>query len=455
MEDSLRGKKVVIAGLGVTAVSLARLLLTAGARPFVSEQGPARGREALVAKLKAFGVPYELGAHSPGMFDAADLCVPSPGVSPDIPPLASARARGVPVVGEMALAARFCQGRILAVTGTNGKTTTTELLHAMVTACGHTALLAGNNKTPLSEAALADPPPDYVVLEVSSYQLETADQFAPWIGAVLNLTPDHLGRHGTMDEYARVKGRLFAGIPTGGAAVVNADDPRTAAMPVPAGVRRLLFSTREHVADGLWCDGGSIRAGEAEVARVDDVPLPGAHNLANALAALTMARAAGFNWEAVRNALRGFAGVEHRIEWVTALHGVSFYNDSKSTNVDSLKVALESFDAPIVLIAGGQGKGAGYTLLRPLVETRVKALVSMGEDAPCLEADLHGAAPIVHVNDMSDAVAQAYALAEPGDVVLLSPGCASFDRYANFEARGCDFKEHVAALVREKGERQQ
>lgn len=441
----LRGAKVTLVGLGETAVALVRLLEARGARPFVTESGP--GKEALRAALETAGVPYEVGGHSPAAFDGAAIVVPSPGVAPDIAPIEAARSRGASVLGEMEIAARFCRSKVLAVTGTNGKTTTTELLKEMVSACGRSVLLAGNNALPFSAAVAQEPAPEFIVLEVSSYQLETAITFHPWIGCVLNLTPDHLGRHKTMDGYAAVKARLFANQGAGSIAVVNEDDPWTSEMHVPTGVRRLGFSLLRRPAAGLWCDGKRILDGDEAVAGAADVPLPGRHNLENALAALTMMRAGGFPWEPTLDALRGFRGVEHRIEHVLCLDGVDYYNDSKSTNVDSLKVALESFSRPLVLIAGGRGKGTGYESLRGLVGEHVKALVTLGEDAPRLEHDLAGIVPTVRAADMGEAVALARSRASSGDAVLLSPACASFDMYVNFEERGRHFKECVRAMA--------
>ena len=447
MDTPFTGKHVTIAGLGATAVALARLLKQAGATPFVTEAGPALGRDAHIAALNAMNVAFETEGHSERAFANTSVVVPSPGVAPGIAPIAAARARGATVLGEMEVASRFCKSKVLAITGTNGKTTTTELLHAMVKKAGHTCMLAGNNDQPFSAAVLASPAPEYIVLEVSSYQLETAATFAPHVGAVLNLTPDHLARHGTMEEYARVKASLFAHQKTGQTAVVNADCPWAGAMAAPNGVRRVCFSRRGPVDDGPWLDGDDIRWGGSVIGHVGDVSIPGAHNLENALAALAVTEAAGLDRQAVLEALRAFPGVEHRIERVAEIDGAVWFNDSKSTNIDSLKVALESFRQPVVLIAGGQGKGTGYMSLAPLVRERVKTLVALGEEAPRLEADLSGATQVMVVPDMAEAVARALCLAAPGDVVLLSPGCASFDQYRNFEERGRDFKARVAQLV--------
>jgi len=447
----LRGKDVIVVGMGRSAMGAVDLLLREGAAPFVTDAAPPSALAGSTEALKPRGVAFETGGHAEAArriarareaagSAAAMLVVLSPGVPPDLPFLAEAREAGIPVLGELELAARFAAAPILAVTGTNGKTTVTELLHAMIAACGHRVLLAGNNATPLSSAVLA-PTPEYYVLEVSSYQLETTRKFRPWIGAVLNLTPDHLGRHKTMEQYAAVKRGLFARQQQGDTAILNADDRWTSAMTPPAGVAAWQFSTKRRVAPGLWLDGQDIRDGGEAVAALSDLRLPGRHNQQNALAALAMMRAGGFDWERTLDGLRAFRGVEHRLEMLGSLDGVDYCNDSKSTNVESLRVALESFSHPLILIAGGRGKEASdYEGLAPLLRQRVKAVVVLGEEAPRLAAAWGGTVPVEQVTAMDAAVAIARARADSGDVVLLSPGCASFDQYRNFEERGRHFK---------------
>ncbi|MFO7976307.1 MAG: UDP-N-acetylmuramoyl-L-alanine--D-glutamate ligase, partial [Candidatus Hydrogenedentota bacterium] len=338
---------------------------------------------------------------------------------------------------------------ILAITGTNGKTTTTELTRALVEACGYSVLLAGNNDTPLSAAVMAEPAPDYIVLEVSSYQLELAHTFHPWIGALLNVTPDHLAWHGNMDAYIAAKRRLFMHQSEGDVAVLNDDDPVAASIEVSPKAAVWRFSLDKRQDRGLWLrEDGGICHGDEMVAHTADTSLPGRHNLQNVLAALCMTRAGAFPWDGVLEGLRGFQGVEHRIEFVTEWNGVVFYNDSKATNIDSLKVALESFGEPIVLIAGGLGKGSDYRVIRGLIEQHVKALITMGHDAPLLEAAFGDIVAASRAADMKDAVARAWKAAASGDVVLLSPACASFDMYENFEERGRDFKNCVRQLVK-------
>ncbi len=446
----LKGQKIVVVGLGRTALAVVKLLLHEGGKPFVTEARDAATVAEYTAELDSLGVPWECGGHTAKALQDAVMVVPSPGVPPRIAPIQQAAERGAQILSEMELAWHFCDARILAVTGTNGKTTTTELLRTLVAACGHEVILAGNNDMPFSAAVMAEPTPEYIVLEVSSYQLELASQFRPWIGAVLNLTPDHLGRHGTMEEYARVKARMFARQGEGDVAVINDDDGWTAVMPVPERAALWVFSLKERQADGLWLDEDLICHGEAQVAVVSDVCLPGRHNLENVLAALSMMRAGGFDWEKTLEGLRSFRGVEHRIEFVRDVEGVAFYNDSKSTNIDSLKVALESFEVPVVLIAGGEGKGADYGVLRELVGARVKRLITIGQDALLLEETFAPVTVVEGASDMADAVARAGRAAEASDVVLLSPACASFDMYDNFEHRGRVFKE----IVQRYGEEQ-
>ncbi len=450
----VRGKKVTIVGMGQTARALARLLVREGASPFVTDAGSGDKLAPFCRELDAEGIPHETGRHTDAAFEGAALVIPSPGVSPTIEPIRKAREAGADVVGEMEFAFPYCRSRILAVTGTNGKTTTTELLRVLVASCGHTVALAGNNAFPFSAAVMLDPAPEYIVLEVSSYQLETARAFRPWIGAVLNVTPDHLARHGTIEAYAGVKATMFAQQRQGDHAIVNADDALVRDMANGSAARVWPFSLLEPQAHGLWLRGNEICLDGEVVALASDTQLPGRHNLQNVLCALSMMRAGEFDWNKTIEGLRTFPGVEHRIEHVATADGIAFYNDSKSTNVDSLKVALEGMTRPVVLIAGGRGKGSDYGVLRGLVERSVRALVTLGEDAPQLETAFGDLVPTERATDMADSVRRAAAAARPGDAVLLSPACASFDMYDNFEHRGRVFKQcvqaHLAAHAQNK-----
>lgn len=438
---------VVLVGLGRSSLAAARLLQMKGARPYISEFEGTQRVEEWQDQATQFGIPCEVGGHSRSLFDEAQLAIVSPGVPLTAPCLQWLRQKDIPILGELEFASRFCTAPILAVTGTNGKTTVTTLLQAMLQSSGFTAALAGNNDTPLSQVMLEAVQPDYIVAEVSSYQLETTDTFHPLVGVVLNLTEDHLGRHGSMEAYAAVKSRIFVRQTSGDAAVLNADDPFTSTMCIPDGVLRFSFSLRQPAERTLYADEKNIYYEEDIVASLEDNPLPGKHNLSNVLAALAVIKAAGLSWEGALKGLRTFKGVEHRIEHVLSFKGVDYYNDSKSTNTDSLRVALESFSRPVVLMAGGRGKGGDYTVLNALVGEHVKHLVLFGEDANKMATAFYGLAPITQANSMPEAIKQALAAADEGDVVLLSPGCASFDMYDNFEARGRDFKDKLRQLT--------
>ncbi len=441
--SDLNGKDVTIVGLGRTAVALAKLLVAKGAKPFITESRGDHELGELPKALQAETIPYETGGHTPSAFDRADIVVPSPGVSPAIAPIAHAKERGTEVVGEMEVASRFISAPMIAVTGTNGKTTTTALIHSLIQRCGYRSILAGNNDLPLSEVALIDPAPDYVVVEVSSYQLETCQTFHPWMAAVLNVSNDHLARHGTVENYAAVKSRIFENQNESDIAVVNIDDPRCAKMRSDIRARVIPFTQLSAIEGGLGIQGDHIIWQDEHVADVADIPLPGRHNRENVLAALSMMRAGEFDWPSVIDGLRAFRGVEHRIEYVATISDVRFYNDSKSTNLDSLRVALESFDTPVILLAGGRGKGSDYAEISTLVKNKVRHLIAFGEDAEAIDTAYANVVPTHRADSLTDAADEAMRHAQPGDAVLLSPACASFDQFPNFEARGHAFKAWV------------
>ncbi len=444
--DNWNDLPVTIVGMGRSAAGAARLLKKHGARPFVSDASDNASLAPWIADLDSQAIPYEVGGHTDRAWSSPALVVLSPGVPPAIPPLTAMRARGVEIIGELELASRFAQASLLAVTGTNGKTTVTELLQHLITACGYRSHLAGNNHTSFSAALCDDDAPDYYVLEVSSYQLESVTSFAPWIGAVLNVTPDHLGRHGSMEKYAADKARVFGGAQRCSSfGVLNADDEIVDGMSTPRGTERIQFSLAGPVARGLHIEGDTLWIdGEAHGPIL--FPLPGPHNRANTLAALAMMQVGGFDLACCLRALPDFTGVEHRLEALGESGGCLWYNDSKSTNVDSLRVALESFDVPLILIAGGQGKGSSYDTLVPLIRARVAHLIAYGAEGPTLAAAFDGIVPLTVVTAMDEAVEMAHSSCTPGGTVLLSPGCASFDQYSDFEARGAHFKGLVAAL---------
>jgi len=440
---NVQDKNITIVGLGRTAVALAKLLLAKGAHPFVTESRGEDDLGELPESLRAANVPFECGGHSDNAFDNADIVVPSPGVSPTIPPIAQARANSIEIVGEMEVASHYIEAPMIAVTGTNGKTTTTALLHALIQRCGYRSVLAGNNDLPLSEVALVDPAPDYVVVEVSSYQLETCKTFHPWMAAVLNISNDHLARHGTLENYAAVKSRIFINQVESDIAVLNMDDPRCAAMGEGMSGQVVPFAQQSPMPEGMGIQDDHILWHGETVAAFSDIPLPGQHNRENVLAALSLMRAGGFDWPHVIEGLRTFRGVEHRIEFVATIGGVTFYNDSKSTNLDSLRVALDSFEVPVILLAGGRGKGSDYGSIASQIQARVQRIIAFGEDAETIESAYAAIVPVERVESLTEAAEVAMRYAHSGDIILLSPACASFDQYENFEARGHAFKTWV------------
>jgi len=447
---SLLGRTVSVVGLARSGVAACRLLRQLGAAVLASDAKPlsALGRDALA--LEAEGVRLSAGGHPAEAFRGAQLVVVSPGVPTDLPALQELRRAGVPVIGELELAWRVMEAQVIAITGTNGKTTTTALTGALLREQIRPVLVAGNIGTPLSAHALTFPRDGIVVAEVSSFQLETMEIFHPRVAAILNLTPDHLDRHGTFERYVEAKARVFANQTDADCTVLNADDLATAALARRTPGRVVWFSRTKPLDPGVFCSDGWIVAklnGHVEqICPVSEVFLRGAHNLENVLAATACSLWTGIAPEPLRRAIALFRGVEHRIEWVRDLQGVAYYNDSKGTNVASTIKALESFSEPVILIAGGRGKGQDFTSLGAAARGRVRRAVLIGEDREKIMRGLGDTAPCVFATSMEEAVGMARAVARPGDVVLLSPACASFDMFENFEHRGAAFKAAVLAF---------
>jgi UDP-N-acetylmuramoylalanine--D-glutamate ligase len=438
--------RVLVVGLGKTGMSCARFLARRGAAVAVTDtrlEPP--GLEAIRRELP--DVALFLGGFDRSAFAAAELVVVSPGVSVEEPAIREARARGVPVLGDVELFARSAQAPVAAITGSNGKSTTTMLLGEMARIAGRRAAVGGNLGEPALD--LLDPAIELYVLELSSFQLETTESLAPAVATVLNLSPDHMDRYPDLAAYAAAKARIFRSATV---AVVNRDDPAVTAM--PGGRERRGFTLGEPAAGDY---GVRLRDGSPWLCRGDEpliaaaaVAIPGSHNRANALAALAMGDALGLPPEAMREALRSFRGLRHRTELVAEIDGVRFYDDSKGTNVGATAAALEGFadgtPARTVLIAGGDGKGQDFTALGPLLARTARCVVLIGRDAPLIEAALDPATPRVHARDMAEAVRVAAGQASPGDRVLLSPACASFDMFRNYEHRGDVFAEAVRRL---------
>jgi UDP-N-acetylmuramoylalanine--D-glutamate ligase len=446
----LRSKHILVVGLARTGIAAARFLQRRGALVRATDQAEEGRLSPDVNLLREMGIPLELGGHRTASFTAADLIVVSPGVPHTIPPLAAARAKGIPVIGEMELAGRFIGEPIVAVTGTNGKTTVTELVGAMLAASGRRVFVGGNIGTPLIAHVDSGARVEVVVAEVSSFQLDTSDTFHPAIGVLLNVTNDHLDRYAGFEAYATSKMRLFANQRPGDTAVLNAADAVVRAR--AGGIRsRKLYYNLSQPADAHATVAGrtlNLRLPGREDAALSlaGFRLRGPHNIENAAAAALAAMAAGAGPEGIQTVLDTFAPAPHRLETIAVINGVEYVNDSKATNVDAVRRGLDCFGGRVVLIMGGVDKGGDFGQLRDAVRKRGRALVLLGGAGDLIRAALGGLAPIQEAASMRQAVQAAREMAAAGDAVLLAPGCASFDLYANYQERGDDFRREVMRL---------
>jgi len=445
----LKGKKVLVVGLGKSGLAAALFLRRRGAQVTVSD---IRSAEALANDIPALleeGINVEAGGHGLLTFRRQDMIVVSPGVPLDTPELVQVRNFGLPIIGELELAARFLKGKILAITGSNGKTTTTTLIGEILKAAGLPTLVAGNIGVPVVSLLEDSTDETWAVLEVSSFQLESTEQFHPKIAVILNITPDHLDRHGSFESYAVAKERIFAVQDQNDFLVLNADNDRTAAASSRSKSQVYWFSLHHPVPQGAWADGENIFFTESgnspseTVMPLNAIPLKGDHNVENVLAAVCAARLAGASPEIIRRAVENFKAVEHRLEYVATINGVEFYNDSKATNVDATAKAIAAFPGGIHLILGGKDKNSDYTLLSDLLRARVKAVYTIGSAAEKIQSHLRGVVPIHSCETLDKAVTAAAGAAHPGDIVLLAPACSSFDQFENYEQRGRKFKELV------------
>jgi UDP-N-acetylmuramoylalanine--D-glutamate ligase len=448
----LAGRVVAVVGLARSGVAAARLIRRAGGRVLASDAGQGEALRATARALEQEGCRVWTGGHPDEAFEEVDLIVVSPGVPLTLPALSRARARAVPIIGELELGWRAMEADFIAITGTNGKTTTTALAGALLAAQGRPVLVGGNIGTPLADRAPDVPADGIVVAETSSFQLETTSLFRPRVAAVLNISPDHLDRHGTFERYLEAKARIFVNQTAADWAVLNADDAGAAALAGRVRGRTVWFSRRAEPRPGVFVRDGWVVADldgrPARLAPLAEIRLRGEHNVENVLAAAACALWARVAPEAIRSGIAGFRGVPHRIEPVGAAGGVSYYNDSKGTNVASTIVALESFSEPVVLIAGGTGKGQDFAPLAEAARGRVRAVVLIGVDRDQLRRAFDAAGvPTRDAADMADAVRAARVEARPGDAVVLSPACASFDMFRNFEHRGDVFRELVREAI--------
>ncbi len=443
---------MLVVGLGRSGLAAALFLRRHGAQVTVSDVRSAEALEKEIPMLLEEGIAVEAGGHGLLTFRRQDFLVVSPGVSLETPEIRQVRGFGQTILGEVELASRFLKGRTLAITGSNGKTTTTTLCGEILKASGAPTLVGGNIGTPVTALADESREGGWNVLEISSFQLETTETFRPRIAVLLNVTPDHLDRHGSFEKYRAAKERIFANQTAEDCLVLNADDEVAHRAAARARSQVFWFSRTRVVRQGAFVLNGVImfrpseQAAAEPVLPVAEIPLKGAHNLENVLAAVAATRLAGVPAGVIRAAVERFQAVAHRLEFVAQVRGVDYYNDSKATNVDAAAKAIASFEQGVHLILGGKDKDSDYRALRPLLAERVRAVYTIGAAAEKIEAHLLGAAPVRRAGTLAHALELAEAAAEPGDTVLLAPACSSFDQFRDYEDRGAQFKQLVHAL---------
>ncbi|MGD9351738.1 MAG: UDP-N-acetylmuramoyl-L-alanine--D-glutamate ligase [Desulfobacterales bacterium] len=459
----LAGKKILVMGLGATGVATAIFLVKRGAVVTATDSAPEAELRPEALALREKGVRLELGGNRPQSFENTDLVVISPGVPHGAAPLDRSRELGIPVLGEVELAARFIEQPIVAITGTNGKTTTTTLVGEMLRRSGIDVFVGGNIGMPLISFVDSGQKAGVVVAEISSFQLDTIDRFRPKVAVLLNIAEDHLDRYPDVDAYVRSKGRIFENQGSADFAVLNGADSRVAELSKNVFSRKLFFARAGFTGQQPEAEGAVVtdeaivfhtrllkserHPGAIEAAvPCSAIKLFGRHNIENAAAAALAALAAGGRMAAVKDTLQHFGGLPHRLEFVAAIAGVRYYDDSKATNIDAVLRAIECFSAPIVLLLGGRNKRGDFRLLKESLRRRVKQVVLFGEAGDEIAAALDGAATAIRAGSMAEAVASASRIASTGDVVLLSPGCASFDMYENYARRGEDFRRNVEKL---------
>jgi UDP-N-acetylmuramoylalanine--D-glutamate ligase len=450
-EIHLKGKRVLVIGLARTGIATALFCADYGAIVTATDSRSAGELGESIAKLRPAGVQLELGGHSDSILLGQQLVIPSPGVPGDVPLLVKARALKIPVWSEIELGFRFLRGQLIGITGSNGKTTTTSLIEYILRHAGFSTVLAGNIGTPLIAQVGETTDRTIAVAELSSFQLELIDTFRPNIAVFLNLTPDHLDRHKTLAAYGAAKARIFENQFSEDFAILNADDAESTKY-APSLPQVYWFSRKTKVEQGAFVRDGKIifrQAGkDDEILDRREIPLPGAHNLENVLAATIATRLAGARPAQIAEAIRSFAGVEHRIEFVAEIHGVRYYNDSKATNVDATLKALEAFPGRLVVILGGKDKDSDYSVLRPALRDKAILVLLIGAAAKKIEHQIEGSVATRQTETLEHALEFAAQTAHAGDIVLLAPACASFDQFQNYEHRGRVFKDLVHQLQR-------
>jgi UDP-N-acetylmuramoylalanine--D-glutamate ligase len=452
MQGKLSGRKILVVGMARSGLAVADFLVRKGAQVKITDK---RGPEQLsgeIRQLEKLAVKCEVGGHRLDSFLEADLVVVSPGVPLKIPEIQAAIQSGREVISEIELASRFLLGKVVGITGSNGKTTTTTLIGQILKTAGFVVQVGGNIGTALTSLVETSTPETINVVELSSFQLEAITSFRPNIAMVLNITPDHLDRYDDFEDYTHAKLNIFRNQTGSDFAVLNLEDRILGQYAGSLAARVLQFSGRQLVEEGTGFDGRRLlfqRRNQIEVSiPIEPIQLRGRHNLENVAAAITAARLLGASPATIAEAVYGFKGVEHRLELVAEYRGVQFYNDSKATNADATIKALEAFESGVIIILGGKDKGGDFSVLRPFITQRTRAVVLLGEASEKIRLQLQGTVPMIQSRDMRHAVMEAFQMAEKGDTVLLAPACASFDLFQNFEHRGREFKEAVSDLIR-------
>jgi UDP-N-acetylmuramoylalanine--D-glutamate ligase len=446
---NLKGKKIVVIGMGKTGLSTVRFLGTQGARVIATDEKP---REKWGTALEQIAGENWLttGDYNAGILDGASMVVPSPGVPPVSEILQAAIRNKIPVISEVELASRFIKVPILAVTGTNGKTTTTTLLGEILTRAGKKVFVGGNIGNPLIEFAGNNQDADFIVAEISSFQLQWIEKFRPFVAVLLNITCDHVNYHGSFAEYSRIKARVFENQTTQDFAILNAEDPEQESMSATIRAQVAAFSSKNELPAGIFIKGSNIvfrnLTGKEEQYPLDMIKIPGLHNVENVMAAVMTARFCGCSRESIIDTISGFSGLPHRIEFAGENKSVRYYDDSKGTNVGSVIRALDTFSAPVILLLGGRDKDGDFQNLKPMLAAKAKQVILFGEARDRIEFLIGKTVPTVKEPTLLAAIENARRIASAGDIVLLSPGCASFDEFNNYKERGNFFKNVVRNL---------
>jgi UDP-N-acetylmuramoylalanine--D-glutamate ligase len=442
-------KNILVVGLARSGAAAANFLLSRGARVVVNDSKP-EGELNGVDSLRAKGAEVVAGSHPLELFEKSDLIVVSPGVPLALEPFRRAREAGVAVISEIELAARFLRGRLIGITGSNGKTTTTTLAGELLKGAGLPTQVGGNIGEPLISLVDTSRDDGFTVIELSSFQLEAVERLHLFVSVIINITPDHLDRYDSMDDYVAAKANIFRNQTASDFAVLNADDERVSKMDTLTEARTIFFSRRHELDEGIFLRGQSLihrtAGAERELIARDEITLRGDHNLENVMSALAIGIACGASPEAMRESVRNFKGVEHRLEFVAEINGVKFYNDSKATNVDAAIKCIEAFEGGVNVILGGKDKGGDYAPLAPVALARCSNLILIGAAADKIAAALQNTRPLLRASTMNEAVEIGLKVGKPGEIVLLAPACASFDMFDNYEHRGRVFKDAVRNL---------